>query len=120
MIRHLLCLMGLMAGGCAETSDRPVWQYARDQVGHVYPAQCKRDLSDHPAVQSSVVLYVPADKMHPQKGVTPFGLHLNFGTGPSLILIQEGMPAWRTADTLHHERCHAVMLWETGNANWHD
>ncbi len=96
------------------------WEYGTDTVGNPYPPQCRLDLSKHPAVLNSVVIFLPADKMHPINGMTPRGLHLNFGGGsPSLIMIQEGLPDWMVKDTLHHERCHAVMLWETGDARWH-
>jgi hypothetical protein len=86
---------------------------ATDQAGNVYPVECRRDLSDVPA------LIVPVDSFpnpNMQALWTP-----SIGGRSDIILVSRRLSGWKYADAVHHERCHALMakLYPETKGQWH-
>jgi hypothetical protein len=84
---------------------------ATDQMGHVYPQECRRDLSD---VQARVV---PADLPD-----THLAMYVpSIGHKTDIILVSRRLSGWRYEDALRHERCHALMakLYPSTGGQWH-
>lgn len=107
----LLSLLFLISVSCATEKLNP-WDYPRDLVGNVWPAECRRDLQ----VLTATIKIHPAPRAN-LTGVN--GLFFSFGNTDGngvldgFILIADDMTGFSFEDTLHHERCHAVagMAW---------
>jgi hypothetical protein len=86
---------------------------ATDQAGNIYPAECRRDLSDVRA------LVVPVDGFpdpRMQALWTP-----SIGGRTDIILVSRRLGGWRYDDAIRHERCHALMarLYPATGGQWH-
>lgn len=85
---------------------------ATDQMGNVYPQECRRDLSD---VQARVV---PVDAMPNSHGAV---FVPSVGGMTNIILVSRRLGGWKYTDAVHHERCHALMarLYPETKGQWH-
>ena len=90
----------LLLTGCALTGTAP-WNFNTDQAGNVWPEVCRHDLASETKETP-----VARDIREHLSGNN--GLYFSFGAGPGFIIIADDLTGWRYADTLHHERCHAV------------
>ena len=102
----LVLLLLLISVSCAPVKLNP-WDYPRDLVGNVWPAECRRDLQ----VLTATIKIYPASRAN-LNGAN--GLFFSFGDIDDngvlngVILIADDMTGFGFEDTLHHERCHAV------------
>lgn len=84
-----------------------------DQAGNRFPPECRRDLSDVPA------LIVPVDGF-PDPRMQALYVP-SIGHKSDIILISRRLGGWKYADAVHHERCHALMakLYPETGGRWH-
>jgi hypothetical protein len=101
----ILCLCALPVAA----ADYPV----RDQANNIYPAECRRDLSD---VQA---LIVPVDGF-PNPNMQALYVP-SIGHRTDIILVSRRLSGWKYADAVHHEKCHALMakLYPATGGQWH-
>lgn len=116
----ILCACAISA--CAGQPDT-------DQVGHLYPAECRGDLSNIDVL----VDWRAPDAM--EALAVGLGLDGSSLSGPKLlgrwvpgngqlremIVLDDSLGGWKRADALRHEKCHSIMARlhpATGGA-WH-
>jgi len=109
----VIVVVAVLAGCAAPTP----WGYGRDQAGNVFPEDCRQDLS---WVQVPVFRQ-PREKLNEayaarggmmRRGDSVNGIYIEVGTA-AFIMIADDLSGWRYDDTLHHERCHAIV------GDWH-
>ena len=91
-----------------------------DGIGHVYPLECRRDLSHI----KTPIQYVPRSTLRelsaelPSKSTIGLCLHCTLPVA-DLILVADDLTPEDSAMVVHHERCHRQMYLLGKDVNWH-
>jgi len=106
MKRWAIALVAFSLGGCS--TDGPI----TDQVGNVYPRECRGDLSWMDAPFHDVSREWLAERTA-KFGGSPGDRILGVTFARHSFVIDETLTGWHRDDAIRHERCHVLV------GNWH-
>ena len=107
-MKRLALVLVLILSACQTTGGSV--GITRDQVGNVYPPECRGDLS-HVVAD---IQFVSQKRLMMQRGADQYTMGWTYKVGnPRIVYIREDLTGWRRDDVIRHELCHIVA------GDWH-